>query len=127
MLLWLSHFFLPFITLHPAPPIPSAFSRLSSCPSVIHISSLTSPFHTIINLPLSILYLPVMLLIPCTFFPILPTHTDNPPCDLHFCDSVPVLVVCLICFCICFLLGSVVDSCVCWYFTVHSFDLLFLR
>ena len=36
--------------------------------------------------------------------------TDNPPCDLHFCDSVPILVVCLVCFCFYFL-GSAVDSC----------------
>ena len=30
-----------------------------------------------------------------------PLHlpADNPPCDLHFCDSVPVVVVCLVCFC----------------------------
>ena len=55
--------------------------------------------YTILNLPLSILYLPFMLLIPCTFSPILPLPTDNPPWDLHFCGSVPVLVVCLVCFC----------------------------
>ena len=30
---------------------------------------------------------------------------DNPPCDLHFCGSVPVLVVCLVCFCFCFRCG----------------------
>ena len=56
--------------------------------------------HTILNLPLSILYLPFMLLIPYTFppFSLLPLPTDNPPGDLHFCDSVPVLVVCLVCF-----------------------------
>ena len=44
---------------------------------------------------LSILYLPVMLLIPCTFPPFspFPLPADNPPCGLHFCDSVPVLVV----------------------------------
>ena len=51
-----------------------------------------------------------MLLIPSTFSPnVLPT--DNPPCDLHFCGSVPVLVVCLVCFCFYLFLGSVVDSC----------------
>ena len=56
-----------------------------------------------------------MLLNPCTFSPILPLPlplslpTDNPPCDLYFCDSDPVLVVCLVCSC--FFLGSVVDSC----------------
>ena len=43
------------------------------------------------------------------YFPILLAHpTDNPPRDLCFCDSVPVLVVCLVHFCF---LGSVVDSC----------------
>ena len=38
-----------------------------------------------------------------------PHHTDNLPSDLHFCDSVPVLVICLGCFCFVFL-GSIVDS-----------------
>ena len=67
--------------------------------------------HTIFNLPLSILYLPHILLIPCTFSPILPANPpDNPPNDLHTYDSVPVLVVCLVCFCFCFL-DLVVDSC----------------
>ena len=28
-----------------------------------------------------------------------PPPADNPSFDLHFCDSVPVLVVCLVCFC----------------------------
>ena len=39
-------------------------------------------------------------------------QADNTPRDLHFYDSVPVLVVCLgfFCFCFCFL-DSVVDSC----------------
>ena len=52
-----------------------------------------------------------MLLIPCTFFLHSPLRlpTDNPPCDLHFCDSIPVLVVCLVYLFI--FLGSVVDSC----------------
>ena len=58
--------------------------------------------YTILNLPLSIFYLPRILLILCTFSPPLPLPlplpTDNTPCNLHFCDSVPILVVCLICF-----------------------------
>ena len=40
-----------------------------------------------------------MLLLPCTFLPSIPPFllpTDNPPCDVHFSDSVPVLVVCLV-------------------------------
>ena len=54
--------------------------------------------YTILTLPLSNFYPPFMLLILCTFFPSLPTHSpaDNPPCDLHFCDSVPVSLVCLV-------------------------------
>ena len=45
----------------------------------------------------------------CFLFPVpfppfflLPLPADNPPCDLHFCDSVPLLVVCLVCFYSCF-------------------------
>ena len=54
-------------------PTPSSSPPLSSCPWVIRISSLASPLpYTILNLPLSILYLPFMLLIPCTFYPIHP-------------------------------------------------------
>ena len=55
--------------------------------------------YTILNLPLSILYLPFMLLTPCTFSPILPFPllADNPPNDLHIYDSVPVLLVGLVC------------------------------
>ena len=56
--------------------------------------------YTILNLPLPIFYLPFMLLILCTFPPLSPSHSpvDNTPCDLHFCGSVPILVVCLVCF-----------------------------
>ena len=60
--------------------------------------------YAILNLPLSILYLPIMLLIPCAFFPILPLpfSAANSPYDRHFCDSVPALVVSLVCFCFCY-------------------------
>ena len=63
--------------------------------------------YTIVTLPLTIFYLPFMLLILCTFPPLSPSHSsvDNPPCDLHFCGSVPVLLVCLVCFCFCFRCG----------------------
>ena len=42
------------------------------------------------------------------FSPILPSSlpTDNPPNDLHIYDSVPVLLVCLVCY-----LDSIADSC----------------
>ena len=81
--------------------------------------------YTILNLPLSILYLPVTLFIPCTFplFLLNPAPADTPPCVLHFCGSVPVLAVGFV-FVFVFVLGSVVDC----HFTVHSFGLLlFLR
>ena len=44
---------------------------------------------------------------PVPFPPLSPSHSpvDNPPCDLHFCGSVCVLVVCLVCFCFCFKCG----------------------
>ena len=106
MLLQLSHF-PPFTPLHPAHPLPPTLPPYSSCPSVIHISSLASTF--------PILFLPS----PCLFstyhlyylfsipFPLSPSHfpVDNPPCELHFCGSVPVLVVGLVCFCFCFRCG----------------------
>ena len=47
MLLQLSHYFLPFIPLCPALPLPLLFPYLSSCPWVIHISYLASPFPTL--------------------------------------------------------------------------------
>ena len=57
-----------------------------------------SIFHTILNNPLSILYLPIILLIPCTFFPIVPLPAHNPPNDFHTYDPVSVLGAGLICF-----------------------------
>ena len=46
MLLQLSHF-RPFTQLHPAHPLPHTFPLYSSCPWVIHISSLASTFPTL--------------------------------------------------------------------------------
>ena len=56
------------------------------------------PSYIILNLPLSVLYLPIMLPIPCTFSPFspLPLPADNPLGDLQFCDSISVPVVCLV-------------------------------
>ena len=64
--------------------------------------------YNILTLRLSIFYLPFIFLIPCTFSPIIPPGGNNPPCNLHFCGSVPV---CLVCLCFVFVLGSVVELC----------------
>ena len=66
-------FFLPFIPLRSAPIFPPAVPLLSSCPWVIHISSLASTFPILfLPSPLSIFYLPFMLLISRTFSPFSP-------------------------------------------------------
>ena len=59
-------FFLPFIPLHPVPHLPPSFPHLGSCPWVVHVSSLVSPF--------SILFLSS----PCLF------------CTCHLCFLFPV-------------------------------------
>ena len=110
MLLQLSHFFLLFIPLHPAPPLPPAFppqphSFMSMGRTYKFFGFSTS--YSILNLPLSCLFYTYRLcfLLPVPFPPFypLPYPTDNPPCDLHFYDSVPVLVVC---FCFWFVGGG---------------------
>ena len=101
MLLQLSHFS-PFTLLHPAHPLPPTVPHYSSSPWVIHKTSLASTF-PILFLPSSCLFSTYHLcyLFSVPFSPVSPSHSlaDNPPCDLHFCGSVPVLVVCLVCFC----------------------------
>ena len=99
--------FTPFTSLHPAHPLPPTFPPYTSCPWVILISSLASTF--------PILFLPSRYFLPTIYAtyslylspPLSPSHSpvDNPPCDLHFCGSVPVLLVCLVCFCFCFRCG----------------------
>ena len=91
-----------FSTLTPHRPAPPSLQHTPL--PLVHVHDCTykvfgfSISYTILNLPLSILCLPIMLLIPCTFSPILPLPlpTDNLLCDLHFCDSIPVLAVCLV-------------------------------
>ena len=123
-------FFTPFIPLCPASPTrippPPCFS---SCPWVIHKSSLDSLF------PIPFLPSPCLLstyhlcyLFSVTFPSLSPSQSpiDNPPCDLHFCGSVSVLVVGLVFLCL--VLGVVVYNCeFAVIFTVHIFYLLFLR
>ena len=54
--------------------------------------------YTILNLPCLFSTYHLCYLFSVPFPPLSLSHslTDNPPCDLHFCDSVPVLVVCLV-------------------------------
>ena len=92
----------PFLPLHSPPPCtppPTHIPPLSSCSWVIHISSLVSTL-PILFLPSPCLFSTYQL---CFLFPVLslpfsllPLPADNPPCDLHFCDYVTVLVVCLV-------------------------------
>ena len=104
MLLELSHFFSSLFpsTLYPHPP---SFPQLSSCPWVIHINSLASPFPVqfLTSLCLFDTY-HLCFLFPIHFPPFSPLTlpADNPPCDLHFRESPPLLVVRLVHFCFCF-------------------------
>ena len=104
MLLQLSHFLSPYSP-PPCTPPPTRIPPLWFM-SMGHTYKFFGFYisYTVLTLPLSIFHLPFMLLILCTFSP---SHSpvDNPPCDLHFCGSVPVLVVCLVCFCFCFRCG----------------------
>ena len=96
----------PYLPSFQQPPYP-----LSSYPRVVQISSHTSPFPILfLTSPCLFCTYQLCFLIPAPFTPFspFPLPADNPPNDLHFCACVPVLVVCLVCFCF---LGSVVDSC----------------
>ena len=90
----------PFVSLSPAPPSlqqsPLQFISMGHAYKFFHFPI----SYTILNTLLSILYLSIMLLSPCTIFPIhpFPLPGDNPPNDLHIYESVLVLIVCLISF-----------------------------
>ena len=107
MLLQLSH--PPPTPLDPAHPLPpTSPPPYSSCPWVILISPLASTFPTLF-LPspclFSTYHLCYLLSVPFPHLYPFQSPIDNPPCDLHFCGSVSVLVVCLVCFCFGFRCG----------------------
>ena len=96
MLLQLSHFFLPFIPLHPVLPPPTIIPPpqfTSMGPT--YKSFGFSIYYTILNLPLSNLCLPFMLLIPCTFSPILPLPLPANNCMISI-SVVLLLFSCLL-------------------------------
>ena len=106
-LLQLSHF-PPFTPLCPAYlPCPHSHSLVHVCESYTRVLWLLHfPYHShsppVYSLPT--IYATYSLYL---FPPLSLSHSsaENPPCDLHFCGSVPVLVVCLVCFCFCFRCG----------------------
>ena len=129
---WLCYYSCPFFLLaispKPCTHFSPSFSHLSSCPWVIHISSLASPFSILfLTSPCLFCTYHLCFLFPVSFSHILPIPlpAENPPCDLYFC-YIPVLVVCLACF------FFFLFRCGCWWlwlcchFTVHSFHLFFL-
>ena len=115
----------------PPPSTPNSLQwshLLCSCPWVMHISYLATPFPILfLTCPCLFYNYQFVFFNPFTFSPIpqdcLPTgHHSN---VLHFYDSVSVLQVCLVCF-----LDSIVDSYVFVAIViviVHSFDPFFLE
>ena len=104
VLLQLSHFFSVYPLL-PYTPLPS-WIPLSSCPWFIHVSSLASTFPIVFLIsPCLFCTYQLCFLFPVPFPPSYPHPfpANNPPCDLCFCESVPILVVCLVCLWFCFL------------------------
>ena len=74
------------------PPFPPAIPPHNSCPWVIEISYLVSPFPILYFtfpyfLPTNLYFLIPAPLSPFSLFP-LPSH--NPPRDLHICNSVSI-------------------------------------
>ena len=93
---------------HPLPtsaqyPLPSSNPLLSSCPWVMHVSSLSSPFPLLFSISPCLFCTYQLHFLICTFPPILLVPADNPPNDLHTFGSVSVLVVCLGFFNYCYL------------------------
>ena len=133
MLLQLSHFFFSLYSPPPCNPLPPAFPSLNSCPWVIHISSLVSTF------PILFLTSPCLFCTQhlCYLFPIPFLSFSPSPSPLITPHVISISVILFLfqlfaqfVFVFCFggVLGSVVHSCeIVVIFTVHSFDLLFLR
>ena len=120
--------FLPFIPLCPTTPLPPAFpTPLSSCPWVVHISSLASPFPILFStFPY---FVPTIYASYSLYLSPHSPSSSSPLITLHVISiSVILFLFQLFAFLVfIFVLGSVVDGCEFCHFTVHIFDLLFLR
>ena len=109
---WLCYYSYPiFPPLLPSTQYPHTLqqSPLSSCPWVVYVSSLATPFPILfLTSPSLFCTYQLVLLNPCNFPPYshFPLPADNHPNDLNIYDSISVLLACLVCF-----LDSVVDSC----------------
>ena len=131
MLVQLSHFLSLLYPPLPCTPTSTSIPYLSWCPWVIHVSSLASPFPVLfLTSPCLFCTYHLCFLFPVPFPPFssltLSLPADNLPCDLHFCESVPVLVICLAF--VLFFRFNCWWLWVCCHFTVHIFDhLLYLR
>ena len=85
--------------LYPLPPCTQHSSippPLNSCPLDVHISSLSPLFPIPFLTSPHLLYtcqLCFLFPIPFLHYSLLPLPIENPPCDNHFSDSIPVLVV----------------------------------
>ena len=89
--------FLPF-PLPPSTPLPSSNpppQSMSMGPAYKFFGFSISCI--ILSIPLFCIY-QLCFLIPVPFSPFssFPLPADNPPCDLHIYDSIPVLVICLV-------------------------------
>ncbi|KAF6125549.1 hypothetical protein HJG60_009966 [Phyllostomus discolor] len=101
MLLQLSQF-------SPSAPLRLVSPLLSSCPCVMHVSSLASPFPVLFLtspyfVPSNLCFL---ILVPFPPFSPFLLPVDNPPNDLQIYDSVSVVLVCLA-----YSFDSIMDSC----------------
>ena len=85
--------FSPSVRYPPFPPASPPTHTLSSCPWVVQVTFLVSPFPILfLTSPCLFCTYHLYFLIPAPFLPFspFPLPDSNPPDDLHICDSVPM-------------------------------------
>ena len=103
ILYWLCYYSCPILPLYSPPPCIPPPKRIPPLVHVIHTSFFASAFPMLFLTAACLFctyYLCFLFPVPFPLFSPLPLLIGNPPCDLHFCDSVPVLVVCSVCVCL---------------------------